>query len=479
MHSNANGDGDARAGPGELLEQLERSAGDARRRILLSGGTVVTMDPHLGDFARADVLVEGETIVAVEPRLEAANDGEAIIVPADGMIVMPGMQDTHRHCWQNQFRRLIPACDLPGYQSVMLRTLAPHYRGEDAYAANLISALGALDAGVTTVLDFSHNTRTSAHAEAAIQALEEVGVRAVFTSAPPLAGAWDERWPHDMPRLKERYFASDDQLLTLRLGVYGAPDIGGEFCALTAETIHFARNLGVSISVDGVFGPASSATIEALGRAELLGPDITLIHCNDLTEQAWKFIVDAGVTVSLCPTSDTQIGIFDALPPIQKVLDLGIGPGLSVDVECSLSTDMFTQMQSIYTTQRMLAFNRAYSGDERAPDPIGPRAVLEMATVHGARVNGLGEVGTLAPGRQADLVMIGAEDVNTMPLNNAVATIVLGADSRNVDSVFVDGQVRKWSGRCVGSDLDRVRRLVHESRDYLIEASGYPLDVVA
>jgi cytosine/adenosine deaminase-related metal-dependent hydrolase len=293
-------------------------------------------------------------------------------------------------------------------------------------------------------------------------------------------GEWDQQWPQDTARLRSEHFASDDQLLALRLGLYGYAEIGGEWAALSADTLAFARDLGIGVAVDGFFGPDASANLERLGREGLLGPDITLIHCNDLSDTAWRMIADAGVAVSLCPTSDTQIGILDAIPPIDRTIELGVTSGISVDVECSLSTDMFTQMQSIYTTQRMLAFHRRYRGEDPGVEPIGVREALELATIHGARTNGVADVaGTLAPGRQADLVLVDAEAINTMPLNNAVATIVLGANAANVDAVFVAGSVKKWGGALVGHDIGHVRRLVHASRDRLIADAGYPLDVVA
>jgi cytosine/adenosine deaminase-related metal-dependent hydrolase len=471
-------------GPSEAdraLDLLRRSAGDPRRRILITNGTVITMDRELGDFARADVLVEGARIVAIAPDLgAAASAGQAIVVPADDMIVMPGFHDTHRHCWQNQLRRLLSGYDLPEYIAIALKSIAPHYRPADMQTGNLLAGLGAIDSGVTTVLDFSHNARSSGHADGALAGLRESGVRAVFTCAPPLFGSWDEQWPEDLRRLREQDFASDDQLVTLRSGLLGAPDLGGERYALTPQSIGLARELGIAMSVDAAFGPSASANIVALGEAGLLGPDITLIHCNDLSETAWRLIAEHEVGVSLCPTSDTQIGIFDALPPVQSALDHGVRPGLSVDVECALSTDMFTQMQAIYTIQRMRAYGSAYAGEEGAPTPIGVRSVLEMATVNGAGANRLlARSGSLTPGKDADIVLLGAEDINTMPLNNAVATIVLGADSRNVHTVFVAGQVRKWDGALLEHDLGRLKRLVRESRDFLMTASEYPLDVLS
>ena len=176
-----------------------------------------------------------------------------------------------------------------------------------------------------------------------------------------------------------------------------------------------------------------------------------LIHCNDLTDNAWRMIADAGVNVSLCPTSDTQLGIVDALPPIQKAIEFGVPVGLSVDVECSLGTDMFAQMQSIFTTQRMWAYHRRYPARSDAPAPLSVRAVLEMATVDGARTNGvLDRSGVLSVGRQADIVMLNAEAINTMPLNNAISTAVLGAHSAT--SSPSSSAARSGSGTVSSSD---------------------------
>ena len=319
-------------------ETLERSAHDERRRILLRGGTLLTMDPGLGDFARGDVLIEGRKIVAVGHDLaSAAADGKGIVVDADGMIVIPGLQDTHRHRWQSQLRRLIAGFDLDEYIAAALRRIAPHYRPEDVHIGNLLGALGAIDSGVTTVLDFSHNSRSRAHTDAAIAGLRAAGIRGIFTCAPPLFGEWEEQWPSDLERLRTEEFSSADQLLTLRSGCLGSADIGGGSMRYRRSRSAIARGLDVAVSADGVFGPSAAANLEALGRAGLLGPDITLIHCTALTDEAWRLIADAGVTIALCPTSDMQIGIFDALPPIQRALDHGIRPGLSVDVECVLA----------------------------------------------------------------------------------------------------------------------------------------------
>ncbi len=464
----------------QVLDQLRARFGDARQRILVRGATILTMDPDLGDLARGDILIEGATIAAVAPDLSDV-DGrpDTVVVDANGTIAIPGFQDTHRHCWQNQLRRLIPDCDHnSAYLAVMNEWLGPTYTPADIYAGNLIAALGALDAGITCVLDFFHNPRTPEHSDEAIRALQDSGIRAVHTSCGPLAGGADGSWPADVARLRDRYFTGSDQLLTLRLGVIGAgfalPGI-----ALSEEKVRLARDLGIPLTSDGIAGEAATARIEALGEAGLLGPDLTFIHCLDLSDHAWQLIADNGVSVSIPTTSDAQIGIWEAIPAIQPALDHGIRPSLSVDVEVCLSSDMFSQMRALLTIQRMLAFNRRHLGAADPPEPLTTRDVLELATVQGARTNGVYDrSGTLTPGKEADLVLIRADGWNSLPLNNAYGTVVIAADTSNVEAVFVAGRVRKWAGRLVDHDLTAVRALVEESRDRIIRTAGYDLDVL-
>lgn len=468
-----------------VLDQMERTAEDASRRILLRGGTVLSMDATVGDFDSGDVLIAGSKIVDVGSDLSsAASDGRALVVDMQGAIVMPGMHDTHRHSWQGQFRRLLPDADVIEYIQVMHKLMAPLYRPEDMYAGNLLSGLGAIDCGITSIMDFSHNSRTPQHSDAAIDAWVDAGIRALYAPCAPLFGEWDRQWPEDVRRLRDERFSSDDQLVSLRLGVLSQA-VGqtipqsDERAQLSEAALRFARGLGLKVSVDGVGGPVASEQLEGFGAAGLLGDDTTYIHCRDLTDRAWKEIVDSGGSVSLAPGSAGQFGQPHSITPIQKVLDLGLRPSLSLDVECCLTTDMFSQMRYLLHNQRTGAANGPALGRAEAPAAITAREVLEIATVHGARANGLlAACGTLTPGKEADVVVIRADTINALPLNNAVGTVVLGSDTRNVEGVLIAGQVRKWRGELVGVDLPRVLRLVTESRDQLLSSSGYDLDVL-
>ncbi|MFD0312834.1 amidohydrolase family protein [Streptomyces flavalbus] len=450
-----------------LLAQLRQDADAPDRRVLLTGATVVSMDPAIGVLDKGDVLIQGNVIAAVGPDLRARGSiADAVVIDASGCVVAPGFVDTHRHAWEAQLRRIMPDVDdLAGYVTSTLLGIAPVYRPVDMYVGTKLAALTALDGGVTTMLDFSHNSRTAEHSDAAVQALLDTGIRGVHAAMAPHFGDWDKQWPTDVARLRDQY---GSPLLTFRLACLATDEIAGPALAYGPELARTAAELGVGVSVDAVFGPASSQSILTWEEAGLLGPDVTLIHSTGLTGEAWQAIGATGTTVALAPTSDAQIGLESAIPAVDEALAVGVRPGLSIDVEVALASDMFTQMRALHAIQRMRAVNAVY-GTEREPSRIGVHDVLDFATLQGARTNGLGDVtGSITVGKQADLLVIRAEDVNNMPLNDAVGTVVLGSDARNIDTVFVAGQVRKWNGQLLDVDIEALRGEVAASRDHIM-----------
>jgi cytosine/adenosine deaminase-related metal-dependent hydrolase len=443
----------------------------AGRPVLLSGGAVVTMDPAVPDLAAGDVLLLGSKIVAVGPDLRAhpehaALAGAALVLDTRGRIVSPGFVDSHRHAWETQLRRSIPdVTDLGEYVMSTLAGIAPLYTPHDMHVGTRLAALTALDSGITTMLDFSHNSRTTAHSNAAVNALVDTGIRGVHASMGPHFGEWDGQWPGDVERLVKEFHGANDGLLTVRLAALSTDEIAGPTIAYGPELAALARDLGVWTSIDAVFGVPSSEAVLRWEQQGILDPTLTLVHATGLTPQAWEAMGEAGVTVSLAPTSDAQIGLETAVPAVDEALSVGIRPGLSIDVEVALASDMFTQMRALHAIQRMRAVNAAY-GTDAAPQRISTRDVLDFATLQGARANGLGDVtGSLTPGKEGDVLVVRADDVNNMPLNDAVGTLVLGADARNVETVLVAGTPRKWAGALVGVDLDALREDVVRSRD--------------
>jgi cytosine/adenosine deaminase-related metal-dependent hydrolase len=241
--------------------------------------------------------------------------------------------------------------------------------------------------------------------------------------------------------------------------------------------LHFARQLNLWVTTEGG-GGALLPTVASMG---LLDHRHTFNHMGGTPDLNWQLIRDAGATVNVCPRSDPQYALSEGIPALQGALDHGMRPGFSIDNETSYGTDMFTEMRVLFHFQRGLAFNRQVNGDPNPPAPLTVRDCLEFATVRGAANAGLlHKVGTLTPGKEADIVLIGAEDLNTMPLNNAIGTVVSHATNRNVHTVLIAGELRKWRGTLVGVDVDRLRRQVHASRDYLAAASGLwePSDIL-
>jgi len=436
------------------------------RRMLLKGGTIVSMDARIGDVAKGDLLIEGKRITAVGGSINAAG---AQVIDAANCIIIPGFVDAHRHSWEGQLRRINPnAATLDAYSAATHLSFAKFYRPEDMYAGNLITALGCIDAGITCIIDNSHNSRSAAHSDMAIRALMDSGIRGVHASGAPMAGDWDHQWPQDLARLKKQFFSSDDQLVTLRM-----------FAGPNRDQWAFARQLGLRITTE-FQGPAMSKLVDALADEKLVGPDNTFNHCGNLLESTWQNLKNSGATIDVCPRSDTQYGLGEGFPAFQKALDHGMKPGFSVDNETSYSTDMFMEMRVAFHIQRGAATARKLAGDANPPAPVSVRDVLECATVNGAACAGLSDkIGTLAPGKEADIVMIRTDAINLYPSNNAIGTVVAAAERSNVDTVIIGGVVRKAHGRLVGVNMERFRKMADDSRRYLFEKTGYKPDIFA
>ncbi len=444
------------------LERVWRQSTAPNQYILLRGGTVVTMDPKVGDFVRADVLIQGKKIAAVTGELK--KPPQAQVIDATNTIVIPGFVDAHRHSWEGQLRRIIPNGGITTYMSTTHQGFARYYRPHDMYVGNLITALGCIDAGITTIIDNSHNSRSSAHSDAAIQALFDSGIRAVHASGAPQSGDWDKQWPQDLARLQKRFFGSDDQLVTLRM-----------YSGLDRENWTLARRLGLRITTEST---GAAPMMEEFWKEKLLRSDVTYNHCNGWPENVWQWVRDSAGTVNVCPRSDPQYGLGEGIPAFQKALDHAMRPGFSIDNETSYGTDMFTEMRVAFNIQRAMATYRRSNGDAKMPAMVSVRDVLECATVNGAANAGLlDKCGTLTPGKEADIVMIRTDDINLYPSNHAIGTVVAAADVRNIDTVIVGGKIRKFRGKMVGLNMEKFRQLADESRNYLFSKAGYKLDI--
>lgn len=439
-------------------------------RLLVRGGIVVSVDPEIGDLWQGDVLIEGTEIAAVGPEIDAS---ECEVIDATDCIVIPGFVDTHRHTWQAPLRNIASDWSLFNYLAGLHLGLSGHFRPEDTYAGNYLGALEAVDAGITTLLDWSHNLKTPQHADAAIEALYDVGGRVVFAH-----GGGSREWqvvppnelphPHDARRVRDEYFSSDDQLVTMALAIRGPQYTIKDVCV---HDWKLARELGLRITVhvgDGELGRHGS--IRWLAGEKLLGDDTTYVHCNTVADDELQLIADSGGTASVAADVEMQMG--HGLPATGRLLDVGVRPSLSIDVCTSTGGSMFSLMRTALGMQRALdnqAADQAGLTLGGEPPRVTCRDMLEFATIEGARACGLEHwVGSLTPGKQADVVVIRADTVGMFPVNNPVGSLVYNAHIGLIDTVIVAGNVVKRRGELVGGKSRRARTLAEQTREYLL-----------
>jgi cytosine/adenosine deaminase-related metal-dependent hydrolase len=416
---------------------------------LLRGGRVLSLDPAIGDFAKADVLIQGSKIVSVQPNISSS----ARVIDASNMIVMPGFIDTHRHAWEAPLRNILPDGILADYTRDITGAARAIYRPEDAYIGDLVTALGAINAGVTTMLDWSHIGNTPEHTDAAIRGLKESGIRGVYAFGGGTPGPGNQ-FPQDIRRLRKQYFSSEDQLLTLAMAA-----------GLNPADWAVAREVGAAITVH------VNAANQLTPIADSVKSDVTCVHANNLTEAEWQLVAKAGAHISIACPIEMEMG--HGVPAIQPALDHGIKPSLSLDVETEMPGDFFTQMRSVFTLQRMQRLARERGGEKNLPPLLTVREIVEFATVQGSKDNRLDrKAGTLTPGKEADIIMLRTDQINVMPVNNAYGAVVLGMDTSNVDTVFIAGKQLKSQGKLAGIDKARITRLLNQSREYLVSKTG-------
>jgi 5-methylthioadenosine/S-adenosylhomocysteine deaminase len=435
-------------------------------KLLIRGGHVVTMDPALGDQPDSDILVRDGVIVEVRPGLETSTP-DTEVIEAKGRLVIPGLVDTHRHVWQGAIGGFTPQVTGAGYGPAVLTGIAPKHSADDVYAGTLWGALQALDAGITTVADWAHNLRSAEHADANLRGLQESGIRGYFLYGGPGPASDDPNPPHprDARRLRDEQFSSGSNG-RLRMGMalrgpcFTTPE-------RNAEDFGFARDMGLPISLHvGMAGTSDAVT--TLWRDGLLGADVNYVHGNMLTDQELDLIAASHGTLSITPSADMlmQFGTFPGTGP---ALQRGILSGLGVDTICSAGTDLFSEMRLALAAERSRANAPALArGEQVATVDLHQRDMLRLATIDGARVWNLDDqIGTLTPGKQADIAIIDMRSPHLDGFGDPVATMVLAAGPADVETVIVEGEVVKRDGMLVGAHVDWARKLMHETRERL------------
>jgi cytosine/adenosine deaminase-related metal-dependent hydrolase len=451
------------------------------KRLLIKGGAVVSVDPAIGELREGDVLIEDDTIVEVAPHV-AADDAE--VLDASRMVVMPGLVDSHRHFWQTGTRA--DSMDHVFWDLVASQwpKIAARYRAEDVYATVLAGAADALAAGVTTVLDWCHVVNTPAHAEENVRALREIGIRSRFLYGASMARKLHEfegetehedSWAHAR-ELHQREFEGADGLITFGLAIQG-PDV--TTMEITETDCAAARELGVPIGVHvgAPEGPEPMLSIKRMSEAGLLGPDINFAHCCNSTDEELRLLAEAGGTATACPTLDMAFGM--GTPATGRIRDAGMRPAVGVDSVIASSGDMFEEARLglLYERMRRAQAVFAEGRDVKSVEELAftTREALESMTLGSAHAMWLGDsIGSLTPGKKADIILLRTTDFNIAPLSDMVAAIVCGANSGNVDTVMVGGRIVKRDGKLVGIDTERAYRLFIEARDRMYAYDDYP-----
>ena len=456
--------------------------GQAKKGILLKGGIVLTMDPNGQDYEKADVYIQGSKIVGIGPNV----GGSGAVIDCTGKIVMPGFINTHNHQYETVQRSVISdgllGSFVPGapnwpqenyvsvVQQIWTNGLIPGanpgnppiwdlgrspYDPDDCYISELVACWSGINSGTTTVVDTSQSSHTPEHTDAMIQGLMDSGRRAVYDYSNGRGDDPSYEFPgalgnttSGIGRIATKYFNSTDQLVTL----------GAQFTA--AALWPLARHYNAPMIVHG-------GVPDLVANAAMAGPDQTFIHFTGVNPPAaWQAVVDHGCHISCACPIEMEMG--HGTPVIQASLDHGILPSLSSDVDTDMTHDMFTQMRTAYTLQRLLA-NPAEPYQFNGRPHVNCRTILEMATIAGAAAAGLGnKVGKLKVGMEADVIVLNARTIDTAPMINAPGTVVTMMDRSHVDTVIIGGQIKKQDGKLVGVNVEKLLQDIEQSQERIL-----------
>jgi 5-methylthioadenosine/S-adenosylhomocysteine deaminase len=434
--------------------------------MLLKNGTIVTMDPAVGDLPTGDILIENGRVAAIAPSI-SADDVE--VLDLSDRLVVPGFVNAHMHTWQTGLRGLAANWTLLEYFRWVHAGLATRFRPDDIYIGTLVGALNQLNCGTTTLVDWCHNNPTPAHTDAAVAALGDSGIRAAFFHGSPKPDPRPgephfSEVPHpryEIERLLHGPFSGGNERLTLGLAI-----LGPHYSTLDVALSDFrlARELGLVASMHQGGGAARSpGGWAALLEAGLVGPGINIVHGNDLSDEELKRFVELGVSFSVTPENEMTQG--HGVPITGRLRRLGAAPSLGVDLESVLSGDMPSVARIALGTQRMLdnVDSRRVTGAIPETSTITTREALGWITLEGARMLGQEhEIGSLAPGKRADIVVLRPE-INLWPMHDPVSTVVMQATTSNIEHVIVGGEFRKRDGKLLAGDLQAKRSALETS----------------
>ncbi|MET7375823.1 amidohydrolase family protein [Micromonospora arida] len=437
------------------------------RPVVFRNGLVLTMDDAHTVLPGADVLVIGGRIAQVGVGLTAPDD--ALEIDATDGILMPGMVDTHRHLWQTAMRGYGADWTLTQYFVWYYLESGKLFRPEDVHAGNLLGAIEAIDAGVTTTVDWSHGLQTPEHADAAVDALEAVDGRFVLAYGNIQQGPWE--WATS-PEFRDfhRRRLDGGKLAGFQL----AFDVTGDPAFPERAAFEVARELGAAVTTHaGVWGATNDDGIRLMHENGFMTPSNVYVHAATLTQDSYNRIAATGGSVSVSTESEQSAG--QGYPPTWQLRHHDIPVSLSMDTSVWWSGDLFSAMRSTLGADRSREHLEAHAKQETITHcHLRAEQVVEWATRGGARALGMdATIGALTPGRQADVVLIKNDASPVMfPILNPHGHVVFQAQRADVHTVLVDGRVVKRDGRLVGVDLAAARARVAATIDHLRETMG-------
>jgi len=436
-------------------------------RTLIQNATLLTMDPALGELENSDLLFEGDTIVQIGRHLDSKKADK--VIDASGKILMPGLVNAHMHTWQTALRGVTSNWTILEYFANMHAGLATNFQPDDIYIATLMGALNQINCGTTTLGDWCHNNPTPAHTDRAIDGLMASNIRAVFFHGSPKPD----------PKPGQKHFsevphprAEVERLLNTRFKHPGLVSLGlailGPHYSTYEVAVHdflLAREFKLIASMHCAGAAAKTPDgWERLVQEGLMGNNNNIVHGNNLTDAQLKMMIDLGVTFSLTPETEMTQGHGMAITG--RLLELGAAPSLGVDLESSISGDMFSVARFALGTQRALDNVHSKDTQHKLPDTstIYCKQALEWITIKGAQALNLDDkIGSLTVGKQADLVLISAEDLNMSPVHDPISSVVMQTSLANIDTVIIAGETRKEHGRLIYPKLGELKTQLVQS----------------
>ncbi|KAF5260228.1 hypothetical protein NW765_006407 [Fusarium oxysporum] len=436
--------------------------------ILIKNATVLTVDPLTGTLANSDILIQDDRIVAIGQALPNPSEGNVTKIDGQGCIVTPGFVDGHHHMWQQLLRGVATDWSLFDYTVNMRTIYGSLYTPEDVYLSTYVAALSLINNGVTSVLEHCHIINSPDHADAAVRALQDAGIRGTFCygfyANPPLPDQLDPRgFSHaprlsDAARIRDKFFGQNDpaeQLLTFGI----APDEPESLpIEETIAQIKQSRELGARIiTMHVAMGPydlARRQVVQNLADEGILGPDLVFSHGSSFTQSELQAIKESGASIVGTPDTELQMGM--GFPIVFQASDRGCRTCLGIDITSNQGNDFIAQMRLA------LQARRAQENEQGFPLFINRKTadVFRMGTLGGAEVIRMEDlIGSITVGKKADLILVRCNDIENTPVGDPVGSVVFHSSVKDIDTVIIDGKIKKHKGKLT-VDWERLREEV-------------------